>query len=115
MPSHQENSHLSLEHVCTEEDTLLKATRDLHGEGRRKGEESRNKKWDMGCLNPQVAVLEINTATSHRTLIHGTVTAQTPLQDHGRQCLAPTAHLIPSHKHVLHLESQGRREWNGQI
>lgn len=115
MPSHQENSHLSLEHVCTEEDTLLKATRDLHGDGRRRGEESRSKKWDTSCLNAQVTVLETNTATSPWTLIHGAATAQTPLQYHDRHCPDPTAHLITSHKHVLHLGSQGRRQWNGQI
>lgn len=77
----------------------------------RAGEEE---KQDMGCLNPQVTVLETNTATSPGTLIHGAATAQTPLQHHDRHCPDPTAHLIPFHTHVLHLGSQGRGEWNGQ-
>lgn len=79
------------------------------------GEESRNKKRDTGCLNPQVTVLETNTAGSPGTLVHGAATAQTPLQHHDGHCPDTTAHLIPPHTCVLHLGSQGRGEQNGQI
>lgn len=80
------------------------------------GEESRaeTRNGTRAASTPQVTVLETNTATSPGTLIHGAATAQTPLQHHDGHCPDPTAHLIPSHTHVLHLGSQGTGEWNGQ-